>query len=95
MIRAKRALLGACAVAALAVPAMAETTLTVATVNNGDMIRMQKLAEDFTAGAGNQMDFSLKLVVDQAFGRPISVLFRIGRSADQGDAFGPEKGNQV
>ena len=49
MIRAKRALLGACAVAALAAPAMAETTLTVATVNNGDMIRMQKLAEDFTA----------------------------------------------
>ena len=49
MIRAKRVLLGACAVAALAAPAMAETTLTVATVNNGDMIRMQKLAEDFTA----------------------------------------------
>lgn len=49
MTRAKRALLGACAVAALAAPAMAETTLTIATVNNGDMIRMQKLAEDFTA----------------------------------------------
>ena len=49
MIRAKRALLGACAVAALAAPAMAETTLTVATVNNGDMIRMQKLADDFAA----------------------------------------------
>ena len=32
----------------LAVPAMAETTLTIATVNNGDMIRMQKLTEDFT-----------------------------------------------
>ena len=49
MIRAKRVLLGACAVAALAAPAMAETTLTVATVNNGDMIRMQKLSEDLTA----------------------------------------------
>lgn len=42
-----RALMGACAVSALAVPAGAET-LTIATVNNGDMIRMQKLASDFT-----------------------------------------------
>lgn len=42
-----RALVGACAVSALAVPAGAET-LTIATVNNGDMIRMQKLASDFT-----------------------------------------------
>lgn len=44
-----RALLGACAVTALAAPALAETTLTIATVNNGDMIRMQKLTDDFTA----------------------------------------------
>ena len=29
--------------------AYAETTLTIATVNNGDMIRMQKLTDDFTA----------------------------------------------
>ena len=43
-----RALWGACAIAALAAPAMAET-LTIATVNNGDMIRMQKLADAFTA----------------------------------------------
>src|SRR5882762_9089543 len=43
-----RALLGACAIAALALPAMAETKLTIATVNNGDMIRMQKLTDDFT-----------------------------------------------
>ncbi|MDO5705132.1 MAG: sugar ABC transporter substrate-binding protein [Paracoccus sp. (in: a-proteobacteria)] len=43
-----RALLGACAVAALTAPAMAET-LTIATVNNGDMIRMQRLADEFTA----------------------------------------------
>jgi sorbitol/mannitol transport system substrate-binding protein len=28
--------------------AMAETRLTIATVNNGDMIRMQKLTDDFT-----------------------------------------------
>ena len=44
-----RALMGACAVSALATAALAETTITVATVNNGDMIRMQKLTDDFTA----------------------------------------------
>ncbi len=44
-----RALFGACAVAALATAASAETTITVATVNNGDMIRMQKLMPDFYA----------------------------------------------
>lgn len=43
-----RALWGACAVSCLALPALAETTLTIATVNNGDMIRMQKLSEEFT-----------------------------------------------
>ena len=42
-------LLGTCAAALLAGPALAETTLTIATVNNGDMIRMQKLTDDFTA----------------------------------------------
>ncbi|WP_126977789.1 ABC transporter substrate-binding protein [Frigidibacter oleivorans] len=41
-----RALLGACAVGALATAATAET-ITVATVNNGDMIRMQGLMADF------------------------------------------------
>ncbi len=49
-----RALTGAFAVATLAsaawsVPALADTKLTIATVNNGDMIRMQKLTDDFTA----------------------------------------------
>ena len=29
--------------------ANAETTLTIATVNNGDMIRMQGLTDDFTS----------------------------------------------
>ncbi|MDP3342570.1 sugar ABC transporter substrate-binding protein [Frigidibacter sp.] len=43
-----RALLGACAVGALASAATAET-ITVATVNNGDMIRMQALMADFNA----------------------------------------------
>ena len=41
-------LLGACAVAALATAASAESTITIATVNNGDMIRMQGLTEEFT-----------------------------------------------
>jgi sorbitol/mannitol transport system substrate-binding protein len=44
-----RALLGACAVGALAAAASAETTITVATVNNGDMVRMQGLMDDFNA----------------------------------------------
>ncbi|QRZ14871.1 sugar ABC transporter substrate-binding protein [Paracoccus methylovorus] len=42
-----RGLMGACAITALAAPAMAET-LTIATVNNGDMIRMQKMTKPFT-----------------------------------------------
>ncbi|MDE3080827.1 MAG: sugar ABC transporter substrate-binding protein [Paracoccaceae bacterium] len=45
----KRALLGACALALAAGAARAaSTTLTIATVNNGDMVRMQKLTDDFT-----------------------------------------------
>ena len=45
-----RALLGACALGAFSVSALAqETTITVATVNNGDMIRMQGLMDDFNA----------------------------------------------
>jgi len=43
-----KTLVGACAVAALATTASAEK-LTIATVNNGDMIRMQKLTDDFTS----------------------------------------------
>ena len=43
-----RALLGACAVGAFASAAAAQT-ITVATVNNGDMIRMQGLMDDFTS----------------------------------------------
>jgi sorbitol/mannitol transport system substrate-binding protein len=44
-----RALLGATALVAFAGSAMAETTITVATVNNGDMVRMQGLMDDFYA----------------------------------------------
>jgi len=42
-----RALMGACALSALATAAFAETTITVATVNNGDMVRMQGLMDEF------------------------------------------------
>ncbi|WP_151720415.1 ABC transporter substrate-binding protein [Gemmobacter serpentinus] len=44
-----RALLGATVSLTLAGAAMAETTITVATVNNGDMIRMQSLMDGFYA----------------------------------------------
>ena len=40
-------------------PSIAQTTLTIATVNNGDMIRMQKLTDDFTA---KNPDIELKWV---------------------------------
>lgn len=43
-----RALMGASALSLLATGAMAEK-ITIATVNNGDMVRMQKLTDDFTA----------------------------------------------
>jgi len=46
-MRLMRALAGACAAIAFAGMAEAATTLTIATVNNGDMIRMEKLAGDF------------------------------------------------
>ena len=52
------ALLGA-ASALAATSAMAETKLTIATVNNGDMIRMQGLTADFTA---KNPDISLEWV---------------------------------
>ncbi|MCX7288873.1 MAG: sugar ABC transporter substrate-binding protein [Rhodobacterales bacterium] len=44
-----RALLGASVACTLAGAALAQTTITVATVNNGDMIRMQGLMDDFNA----------------------------------------------
>jgi sorbitol/mannitol transport system substrate-binding protein len=53
-----RALLSASVIAAFAWPAAAET-LTIGTVNNGDMIRMQGLTDDFTA---KNPDISLEWV---------------------------------
>jgi sorbitol/mannitol transport system substrate-binding protein len=49
MNKTLRALFGATALLTLAGVAAAETTITVATVNNGDMIRMQGLMDDFYA----------------------------------------------
>ena len=42
------ALVGA-ATLLVSAPSIAQTTLTIATVNNGDIIRMQGLTSDFTA----------------------------------------------
>jgi len=56
-------ILGAISLAALASTASAETTLTIATVNNGDMIRMQGLTEDFTK---NNPDIKLEWVTLRA-----------------------------
>ena len=47
MLRASAAF--AAALLATTSLAEAQTTLTIATVNNGDMIRMQKLTGDFSA----------------------------------------------
>ncbi|MDN5929023.1 MAG: sugar ABC transporter substrate-binding protein [Hyphomicrobiales bacterium] len=47
-MKLKSLILGACSVLAMAGFARADTTLTIATVNNGDMIRMQGLTDDFT-----------------------------------------------
>ena len=50
MTATTRALLGATALCALGWAAAAQqTTLTIATVNNGDMVRMQGLTDDFTS----------------------------------------------
>ncbi|MDV7143960.1 sugar ABC transporter substrate-binding protein [Tropicimonas sp. TH_r6] len=49
-------LLSACAVAALSTAATAET-ITIATVNNGDMIRMQGYTDDFTAKTGHEVEW--------------------------------------
>src|SRR5262245_66422075 len=49
MKTAFRVLLSAGIIAGFAWSAQAQTKLTIATVNNGDMIRMQKLTDDFKA----------------------------------------------
>jgi sorbitol/mannitol transport system substrate-binding protein len=54
--RLKTALLAAGSLVALGGFANAET-LTIATVNNGDMIRMQGLTDDFTAKTGHEVEW--------------------------------------
>ena len=51
-----RALLGASALSLVVSGASAET-LTIATVNNGDMIRMQGYTDDFTAKTGHEVEW--------------------------------------
>ncbi len=48
-MKLKTALIGAASILAFVSFAQAETKLTIATVNNGDMVRMQGLTDDFTA----------------------------------------------
>ena len=43
--------MGACALSAVSAASFAQT-ITIATENNGDMIRMQSYTEDFTAKTG-------------------------------------------
>jgi len=50
-------LLGACAVAAVSTAASAGDTITVGTVNNGDMITMQSLSDDFTERTGHNVEW--------------------------------------
>jgi sorbitol/mannitol transport system substrate-binding protein len=51
-----RALLGASALS-FAVSGASAETLTIATVNNGDMIRMQGLTDDFTDKTGHEVEW--------------------------------------
>jgi sorbitol/mannitol transport system substrate-binding protein len=55
-MKLKRTLIGASALALIAGAAVADT-LTIATVNNGDMIRMQGLTDDFTAKTGHTVEW--------------------------------------
>jgi sorbitol/mannitol transport system substrate-binding protein len=56
MIYTVNRLMGACAIAALSTAATADT-LTIATVNNGDMIRMQGYTDNFTEKTGHTVEW--------------------------------------
>jgi sorbitol/mannitol transport system substrate-binding protein len=51
-----RTLFGACAICALSTAATADN-IVIATVNNGDMIRMQGMTDDFTAKTGHTVEW--------------------------------------
>ncbi|MCR9088478.1 MAG: sugar ABC transporter substrate-binding protein [Rhodobacteraceae bacterium] len=53
----QRALLSACATVALTTVASAQSTITIATVNNGDMIRMQSYTDQFTEATGIDVEW--------------------------------------
>ena len=56
-MKLRNALFAASAIVSVAATATTADTLTIATVNNGDMIRMQGLTDDFTAKTGHEVEW--------------------------------------
>ena len=56
-MKLKGAFLAASALVSVTATALTAETLTIATVNNGDMIRMQGLTDDFTAKTGHEVEW--------------------------------------
>jgi len=54
---AKKTLLAASAMALVTSTGAFADTITIATVNNGDMIRMQGCTDDFTAKTGHEVEW--------------------------------------
>ncbi len=54
---ALRHLFAGAAMLALSAGAVSAATITIATVNNGDMIKMQKLAPKWEAATGNKINW--------------------------------------
>ena len=52
----KKLVVAAASVTLLSTSLASADTLTIATVNNGDMIRMQGLTDDFTAKTGHNVE---------------------------------------
>ena len=53
----KTKLFAATAMSLVSASALMAETITIATVNNGDMIRMQGYTDDFTAKAGHEVEW--------------------------------------
>ena len=56
-MKLKSALFAASALVSVAATAATAETITIATVNNGDMVRMQGYTEDFTAKTGHEVEW--------------------------------------
>lgn len=56
-MKLKNTLLAATALSAVSALGVQADVITVATVNNGDMIRMQGLTDDFTAKTGHTVEW--------------------------------------